>query len=114
MSLTGKTKDILKIALASRSAGKEIADAIELTAWALVAQEVATGTSPSAAFTAALKAGDICEVTDSVAGTTTFAAATADKTFPALTVAIGDLVKASRKAPVRAQAKTGADLFPLG
>lgn len=113
MSLSGKAKDILKIGLGSRSAGKEIADHIENSAWGLAAQELAPGTAPSAAFLAALKKGDIVEAVDA-AGVTTFAACTADKTFPALTIAAGDLLKATRKAPTPSQRVTGPDLFPRG
>lgn len=114
MSLSGKAKDILKIALGSRSAGKEIANHIENSAWGLAAQELSPGTAPSAAFLAALKKGDIVEAVNA-AGATTFAACTADKTFPAaLTIAAGDLLKATRKAPTPSQRVTGPDLFPRG
>lgn len=113
MSLSGKAKDILKIALGSRSAGKEIADHIENSAWGLAAQELAPGAAPSAAFLAALKKGDIVEAVDTT-GVTTFAACTADKTFPALVIAAGDLLKATRKAPTPSQRVTGPDLFPSG
>ncbi len=113
MSLSGKAKDILKIALGSRSAGKEVADHIENSAWGLVAQELSPGAAPSAAFVAALKKGDLVEAVDA-AGATTFAACTADKAFPGLTVANGDLLKASRKARTPSQRVTGPDLFPRG
>lgn len=113
MSLSGKAKDILKIGLGSRSAGKEIADHIENSAWGIVAQELAPGAAPSAAFVAALKAGDLCEAVDAT-GVTTFAACLADKTFPALVVAAGDLVRASRQAKTPSQRVTGPDLYPRG
>lgn len=100
MSLSGRTKTILQGALADRVAGNEVAAAIDSNAWSTTAKEIAAAAHASAAFVAQLQVGDIVEVVDHTAGTTTFALVTTAGTNP-LSVTTGDLCICDRKAAVQ-------------
>lgn len=100
MSLSTKTQSILKVAMANKAAAAEISSAMAVAKWVTVAMEVAGGTTPSAAFKAALAVGDICQAVDHVAGATTFATVVTAGTWPvALSITSGDLVSAKRSTP---------------
>ena len=100
MSLSGRTKNGLQVALADRIMGNELASTIDSMNWAVNQLQVAPGAAPTAAFAAALQAGDEVLAINHTSGATTFAAVTTAGTFPGLTITAGDLLIALRALPV--------------
>jgi hypothetical protein len=100
MSLSTKTQNILKVAMANKAAAAELSAAIAVDKWATVALEVAGGSAPSAAFSAALAVGDICQAVSHTTGAVTFAAVATAGVWPvSLTITSGDLISAQRNTP---------------